>query len=59
MLASRIAENDPKDPLLPKEDETDAGSYELSFPREMTGMETCVPAYLKVLHLRRLAALVQ
>ncbi|KAF8964635.1 P-loop containing nucleoside triphosphate hydrolase protein [Flammula alnicola] len=36
----------------------EVGPYELPLPREVSGLETYVPAYLNVSHLRRLAALV-
>ena len=48
--------NDRNDHLLLPEAE-EVGPYELPLPRDVSGLETYVPAYLNVSHLRRLAAL--
>ncbi|KAA1479202.1 myosin 5 [Dentipellis sp. KUC8613] len=57
IVASRVVANDRNDHLLLPEAE-EVGPYELPLPREVSGLETYVPAYLNVSHLRRLAALV-
>ncbi|KAI0303456.1 P-loop containing nucleoside triphosphate hydrolase protein [Multifurca ochricompacta] len=57
IVASRVIANDRNDHLLLPEAE-EVGPYELPLPREVNGLETYVPAYLNVSHLRRLAALV-
>ncbi|KAI0050026.1 myosin 5 [Auriscalpium vulgare] len=57
IVASRVVANDRNDHLLLPEAE-EVGPYELPLPREVNGLETYVPAYLNVSHLRRLAALV-
>ncbi|KAI0262971.1 myosin 5 [Gloeopeniophorella convolvens] len=57
IVASRVIINDRNDHLLLPEAE-EVGPYELPLPREVNGLETYVPAYLNVSHLRRLAALV-
>ncbi|KZT03418.1 uncharacterized protein LAESUDRAFT_814705 [Laetiporus sulphureus 93-53] len=58
VVASRVVPNDRTDHLLLPPETEDVGSYELPLPREVSGLETYVPAYLNVPHLRRLAALV-
>lgn len=50
--------NDRNDHLLLSPETEEVGPYELPLPREVSGLETYVPAYLNVSHLRRLAALV-
>ena len=57
IVASRVIANDRNDHLLLPEAE-EVGPYELPLSREVNGLETYVPAYLNVSHLRRLAALV-
>ncbi|KAI0029309.1 myosin 5 [Vararia minispora EC-137] len=57
IVASRVVANDRNDHLLLPEAE-EVGPYELPLPRDVSGLETYVPAYLNVSHLRRLAALV-
>ncbi|KAH9056633.1 myosin 5 [Lactarius vividus] len=57
IVASRVVAGDRNDHLLLPEAE-EVGPYELPLPREVNGLETYVPAYLNVSHLRRLAALV-
>ncbi|KAG6861754.1 hypothetical protein C0995_012759 [Termitomyces sp. Mi166 len=58
VVASRVQANDRNDHLLLAPETEEVGSYELPLPREVSGLETYVPAYLNVSHLRRLAALV-
>lgn len=58
VVASRVIANDRNDHLLLAPETEEAGPYELPLPREVSGLETYVPAYLNVPHLRRLAALV-
>ena len=58
VVASRVQANDRNDHLLLSPETEEVGPYELPFPREVSGLETYVPAYLNVSHLRRLAALV-
>ncbi len=56
VVASRVIANDRNDHrLLPPETE-EVGAYESPLPREVSGLETYVPAYLTVPHLRRVAA---
>ncbi|KAI0290485.1 myosin 5 [Russula brevipes] len=57
IVASRVIANDRNDHLLLPEAE-EVGPYELPLARDVNGLETYVPAYLNVSHLRRLAALV-
>lgn len=57
VVAARVQAQDRNDHLLLPEAE-EVNSYELPLPREVSGLETYVPAYLNVSHLRRLAALV-
>lgn len=57
-MASRVVPNDRNDHLLLSPESEEVGPYELPLPREVSGLETYVPAYLNVGHLRRLAALV-
>lgn len=56
VVASRDQANDRNDHLLLPPETDEVGAYELSLPREVSGLETYVPAYLNVAHLRRLAA---
>ncbi|EPQ58498.1 hypothetical protein GLOTRDRAFT_72957 [Gloeophyllum trabeum ATCC 11539] len=58
VVASRVNANDRNDHLLLSPETEEVGPYELPLPREVSGLETYVPAYLNVSHLRRLAALV-
>ncbi|KAH9951404.1 P-loop containing nucleoside triphosphate hydrolase protein [Amylocystis lapponica] len=58
VVASRVVANDRNDHLLLAPETEEVGPYELPLPREVSGLETYVPAYLNVPHLRRLAALV-
>ncbi|KAH9923989.1 P-loop containing nucleoside triphosphate hydrolase protein [Epithele typhae] len=58
VVASRVSPNDRNDHLLLAPETEEVGPYELPLPREVSGLETYVPAYLNVPHLRRLAALV-
>ncbi|KAI0086656.1 myosin 5 [Irpex rosettiformis] len=58
VVASRVNANDRNDHLLLPPELDEVGAYELPLPREVSGLETYVPAYLNVPHLRRLAALV-
>lgn len=58
VVASRVVPNDRNDHLLLAPETEEVGPYELPLPREVSGLETYVPAYLNVSHLRRLAALV-
>ncbi|KAJ7580993.1 myosin 5 [Mycena floridula] len=59
VVASRVQLNDRNDHLLLSPETEEVGAYELPLPREVSGLETYVPAYLNVSHLRRLAALVE
>ncbi|KAH7921496.1 hypothetical protein BV22DRAFT_1019276 [Leucogyrophana mollusca] len=58
VVASRVQANDRNDHLLLSPETEEVGPYEPPLPREVSGLETYVPAYLNVSHLRRLAALV-
>ncbi|KIY51122.1 hypothetical protein FISHEDRAFT_64621 [Fistulina hepatica ATCC 64428] len=58
VVASRVQVNDRNDHLLLSPETEEVAPYELPLPREVSGLETYVPAYLNVSHLRRLAALV-
>ncbi|KAJ8590360.1 hypothetical protein M405DRAFT_851759 [Rhizopogon salebrosus TDB-379] len=58
VVASRVQANDRNDHLLLSPESEEVGSFEPPWPREVSGLETYVPAYLSVSHLRRLAALV-
>ncbi|KAL5532985.1 MYO2 [Sanghuangporus sanghuang] len=58
VVASRVVPNDRNDHLLLAPETEEVGPYEVPLPREVSGLETYVPAYLNVSHLRRLAALV-
>ncbi|KIK83700.1 hypothetical protein PAXRUDRAFT_832035 [Paxillus rubicundulus Ve08.2h10] len=58
VVASRVQANDRNDHLLLSPETEEVGPYEPPYPREVSGLETYVPAYLNVSHLRRLAALV-
>jgi myosin-5 len=59
VVASRVVPNDRNDHLLLSPETEDVGPYELPPPREISGLETYVPAYLNVPHVRRLATLVE
>ncbi|KIK45914.1 hypothetical protein CY34DRAFT_801074 [Suillus luteus UH-Slu-Lm8-n1] len=58
VVASRVQANDRNDHLLLSPESEEVGPFEPPWPREVSGLETYVPAYLNVSHLRRLAALV-
>lgn len=58
VVASRVQANDRNDHLLLSPETEEVGPFEPPYPREVSGLETYVPAYLNVPHLRRLAALV-
>lgn len=58
VVAARVQANERNDHLLLAPETEEVGPYELPLPREVSGLETYVPAYLNVSHLRRLAALV-
>ncbi|TFK72566.1 hypothetical protein BDN72DRAFT_316382 [Pluteus cervinus] len=58
VVASRVQANDRNDHLLLSPETEEVGPYELPLPREVSGLETYVPAYLNVSHLRRLVTLV-
>ena len=58
VVASRVQAHDRNDHLLLSPETEEVGPYELPSPRDVSGLETYVPAYLNVSHLRRLAALV-
>ena len=58
VVASRVVPNDRNDHLLLAPETEEVGPYDVPLPREVSGLETYVPAYLNVSHLRRLAALV-
>jgi len=58
VVAARVQANDRNDHLLLAPESEEVDNYELPLPREVSGLETYVPAYLNVSHLRRLAALV-
>lgn len=55
-VAARVVPNDRNDHLLLPPEVDEAGPYELPVPREVTGIETYVPAYLSVPLLRTLAS---
>ncbi|KAF8334031.1 myosin 5 [Cantharellus anzutake] len=59
VVASRVIPNDKTDHLLLSPETEDVGPYEIPLPREIAGLETYVPAYLNVPHIRRLASLVE
>ncbi|KIM28753.1 hypothetical protein M408DRAFT_329210 [Serendipita vermifera MAFF 305830] len=58
VVASRVVPNDRNDHLLLPPESEDVGPYESPLPREVSGLETYVPAYLNMSHIRRLAMLV-
>ncbi|KAK2460523.1 hypothetical protein APHAL10511_006993 [Amanita phalloides] len=58
VVASRVQANDRNDHLLLAPETEEVNPFEPPLPREVSGLETYVPAYLNVSHLRRLAALV-
>ena len=57
-MASRVVPNDRNDHLLLPPESEDVGPYECPLPRDVSGLETYVPAYLNMSHIRRLAMLV-
>ena len=57
VVASQVQANDRNDHLLLSPETDEVGPYEPPYPREGSGLETYVPAYLNVPHLRRLALL--
>ncbi|KAH8915535.1 hypothetical protein BT69DRAFT_1229861 [Atractiella rhizophila] len=57
-VASRVVPNDKNDHLLLPPEVEEAGPYEVPLPREVMGIETYVPAWLQVAHIRRLVQLV-
>jgi len=59
VVASRVIPNDKTDHLLLSPETEDVGPYEIPLPRDIAGLETYVPAYLNVPHIRRLASLVE
>lgn len=56
--AARVTPNDRNDHLLLPPEVDEAGPYELPMPREVTGIETYIPAFIQAPGLRRLANLV-
>ncbi|KAG8829588.1 Myosin type-2 heavy chain 1 [Serendipita sp. 399] len=58
VVASRVNPNDRNDHLLLPPESEDVGPYESPLPRDVSGLETYVPAYLNMSHIRRLAMLV-
>ena len=58
VVASRVVPNDRNDHLLLPPESEDVGPYESPLPRDVSGLETYVPAYLNMSHIRRLAMLV-
>lgn len=56
--AARVTPNDRNDHLLLPPEVDEAGPYELPMPREVTGIETYIPAFIQASSLRRLANLV-
>lgn len=58
VVASRVVPNDRNDHLLLPPESEDVGPYESPLPRDVSGLETYVPAYLNMPHIRRLAMLV-
>lgn len=56
--AARVTPNDRNDHLLLPPEVDEAGPYELPMPREVTGIETYIPAFIQAPGLRRLASLV-
>ncbi|CAO1627074.1 unnamed protein product [Jaminaea pallidilutea] len=56
--AARVTPNDRNDHLLLPPEVDEAGPYELPMPREVTGIETYIPAFIQAPSLRRLAGLV-
>ncbi|SCZ93083.1 BZ3500_MvSof-1268-A1-R1_Chr6-2g08450 [Microbotryum saponariae] len=55
---SRVVAGDKNDHLLLPPEVEEAGPYEVPLPREVTGIETYVPAWLNAPHLRGLVQLV-
>ncbi|CAO1616940.1 unnamed protein product [Parajaminaea phylloscopi] len=56
--AARVTPNDRNDHLLLPPEVDEAGPYELPMPREVTGIETYIPAFIQAPGVRRLANLV-
>jgi myosin V len=56
-VASRVVAGDRNDHLLLSPETEEAGPYELPLPREISYLETFVPGYLNVPHVRRFALL--
>ncbi|BGP46432.1 Myosin type-2 heavy chain 1 [Rhodotorula kratochvilovae] len=54
----RVVAGDKNDHLLLPPEVEEAGSYETPMPREVTGIETYIPAWLSAPHLRQLVQLV-
>ncbi|CED82498.1 myosin 5 [Phaffia rhodozyma] len=54
-VASRISANDRSDHLLLPSETEEAGPYELPAPRDIEYLETFVPSYLNIPHIRRFA----
>ncbi|KAF8599055.1 myosin 5 [Ceratobasidium sp. AG-I] len=57
LVAQRVQPNDRTDHLLLTPENEDVAPYELPLPREVSGLEHYVPAYLNVPHIRRLSAI--
>ena len=57
LVAQRVVPNDRTDHLLLTPENEDVAPYELPLPREISGLEHYVPAYLNVPHIRRVAAI--
>lgn len=55
---ARVIPNDKNDHLLLNPEIDEAGPYEVPLPREVTGIETYVPAWLHAPHLRTLIQLI-
>lgn len=56
-VASRVVANDRNDHLLLPPENDEAGPFEPPMPRDIDYLETFVPAYLNVPHIRRFAIL--
>jgi myosin-5 len=54
IVSSRVLLNDRNDYLLLPIETEEVGPYELPLPRQLSGLDTYVPVYLNVPHLRRL-----
>ena len=55
---SRVVAGDKNDHLLLPPEVEEAGPYEVPLPREVTGIETYVPAWLNAPHVRQLVQFV-